>query len=66
MPLKAETLQRQLEVAQKERSAVESKLDGQEPKTQPMWRRANAKVASLEKRLEKAQSRSSSQDSTDE
>ena len=58
MPLKEATLQRQLEVAQQERAAIESQLEEKEPKKQPKWRKANAAVKSIELRLAKAQSRS--------
>ncbi|QDT33172.1 hypothetical protein [Thalassoglobus polymorphus] len=58
MPLKEATLQRQLEVAQKERAAIESQFEGLEPKKQPMWRKANATVENIELRLSKAKSRS--------
>lgn len=58
MPLKELTLQRQLEVAQLERNALEAQFEGLVPKKQPKWRQANALVKSLEIRLEKAQGRS--------
>lgn len=58
MPLKVTTLQRQLEVAQQERSTIEAAFAGKELKKQPKWRHANAAVVSLEGRLAKAQSRS--------
>lgn len=60
MPLKETTLQRQLEVAQQERSTIEEAFAGKELKKQPKWRQANAAVVSLEGRLAKAQSRSAS------
>lgn len=58
MPLKEETLVRQLEVAELERSTLEKQFADAEPKKQPLWRQANARVNSIEKRLEKARSRS--------
>ncbi len=67
MPLKVETLERQLEAAQKERAAIEAQFEGKEPKKQPKWRSANAAVESIEHRLSKAQSRSAStEDSSSE
>lgn len=58
MPLKQDTLQRQLEVAQADRAAIEAEFAGKELKKQPKWRRANALVNSLTERLQSAQSRS--------
>ena len=58
MPLKVETLTRQLEQAQQVRSEIEKQFDGAELKKQPKWRQANANVTNLEARLDKAQSRS--------
>ena len=66
MPLKEETLVRQLNIAETERSNLEKHFEGSEPKKQPMWRQANAKVSSLEKRLEKARSRSGAEEATAE
>lgn len=66
MPLKEETLVRQLNAAETERLNLEKQFEGSEAKKQPMWRQANAKVNSLEKRLEKARSRSGSEEAAAE